>query len=409
MKKSFLTLVCLAMMMAASTSLKAQELSIELNPGWTWICHPGTDTLDFATAFGSFTPAIGDLIKSKWGVALYKGNGQWRGNIAQFYPGQGYRYKSNRTVPVTLTFQVQQPTPQVVVTTSMPTNINTNSATCGGNVASRNGEYVLIILRGICWSTHPNPTFSDNYIEAGNGLGNFSIPMTDLAVGATYHVRTFAVTPTGTSYGEEVSFTTENSGVNHGYVDLGLPSGTLWATCNVGAATPEEYGDYFAWGETRSKFTYDWSTYQYCNGYSSTLTKYCNNSIYGYNGFIDNLTTLLPQDDAATANWGADWRMPTIEEWEELCLNTTSTWSSQNGVNGWLFTASNGNSLFLPAAGYYNIDNLCYVGVYGRYWSSSLNTPPFTAMGFSFLSGSDYVNFYSRYYGRSVRAVRTVH
>ena len=408
MKKPFLTLICLAIMMVASTGLKAQELSIELNPGWTWICHPGTDTLDFATAFGSFTPALGDLIKSKWGVATYVGNGRWRGAISQFYPGHGYRYKSNRTAPVTLTFQVQQPTSQVTVTTSTPTNINTNSATCGGNVASGNGDYVLIILRGICWSTHSNPTFSDNYLEAGNGLGNFTISMTNLAVGTTYYVRTFAVTPTGTSYGEEVNFTTENP-VSHDYVDLGLPSGTLWATCNVGADTPEEYGDYFAWGETHPKVTYNWSTYQYCNGYSNSLTRYCNNASYGYNGFTDNLTTLLPQDDAATANWGADWRMPTKEEWEELCQNTTSTWSSQNGVNGWIFTASNGNSLFLPAAGYYNIDNLCYVHQYGRYWSSSLNTVPYTAMGFSFLSGSDYVNFYSRYYGRSVRAVRNTH
>ena len=408
MKKPFLTLICLAIMMVASTSLKGQELSIELNPGWTWICHPGTDTLDFATAFGSFTPAIGDLIKSKWGVATYVGNGRWRGAISQFYPGHGYRYKSNRTVPVTLTFQVQQPTPQVTVTTSTPINISTNFATCGGNVASGNENYVLILLKGICWSTYPNPTLNDNYIEAGNGLGNFTISMTDLAVSTTYYVRAFAITPTGTSYGEEVNFTTKNP-VSHDYVDLGLPSGTLWATCNVGADTPEEYGDYFAWGEPHPKVTYNWSTYQYCDGNSNTLTKYCNDASYGCNGYTDILTTLLPQDDAATANWGADWRMPTIEEWEELCLNTTSTWSSQNGVNGWIFTASNGNSLFLPAGGYYNNDNLCYVDRYGRYWSSSLNTVPYTAMGFSFLSSGDYVNFYSRYYGRSVRAVRNTH
>ena len=161
---------------------------------------------------------------------------------------------------------------------------------------------------------------------------------------------------------------------DHDYVDLGLPSGTLWATCNVGADNPEDYGDYFAWGETQPKDTYNWSTYQYCNGSSSTLTKYCNNSSYGYNGFTDNLTTLLPEDDAVTANWGADWRMPTKEEWQELYQNTTHTWTTQNGVNGRLFTASNGNSLFLPAAGYRNYSNLGNAGSYGYYWSSSLGT-----------------------------------
>ena len=137
---------------------------------------------------------------------------------------------------------------------------------------------------------------------------------------------------------------------------------------------PEEYGDYFAWGETQPKDTYNWSTYQYCNGNYITLTKYCNNSDYGYNGFTDDLTTPLPEDDAATANWGPDWRMPTMEEWQELLDNTTVTWMQQGGVNGRLFTASNGNSLFLPAAGYRDNSNLYYVGGYGNYWSSSLFT-----------------------------------
>ena len=96
----------------------------------------------------------------------------------------------------------------------------------------------------------------------------------------------------------------------HEYVDLGLPSGTLWATCNVGADTPEGYGDYFAWGETTPKTTYNWNTYKYCNGGEglNTLTKYCSDSNFGYNGFTDNLTVLqLMDDDAATVNWGSGW------------------------------------------------------------------------------------------------------
>ena len=195
---------------------------------------------------------------------------------------------------------------------------------------------------------------------------------------------------------------------DHAYVDLGLPSGLLWATCNIGADAPEDYGFYFAWGETQPKDNYDWNTYQYCNGSSSTLTKYCNKSNYGYNGFTDNLTTLLPEDDAATANWGSDWRMPTKEEFQELYNNTTVTWTTQNGVNGRLFTASNGNSLFLPAAGCRYDGSLNDVGSYGYYWSSSLDTDyPRDAWYFDF--GWDYYGMFSGYrsFGQSVRPVRS--
>ena len=193
------------------------------------------------------------------------------------------------------------------------------------------------------------------------------------------------------------------------YVDLGLPSGLLWATCNVGANTPEEYGDYFAWGETQPKDDYYWSTYQYCMGDANTLTKYCDNPDYGYNGFTDSQTVLLPEDDAATANWGAEWRMATQEEWQELFDNTTQEWTTQNGVNGRLFTAANGASLFLPIAGYRWGDELFGAGGSGYYWSSSLYTDsPRNAWYFSFHLGRYYVDDdYYRSDGRSVRAVRS--
>jgi uncharacterized protein (TIGR02145 family) len=193
------------------------------------------------------------------------------------------------------------------------------------------------------------------------------------------------------------------------YVDLGLPSGLLWATCNVGANAPEDYGDYFAWGETQPKSDYRWDTYQYCNGSENTLIKYCTNSEYGNNGYVDNLTTLLPEDDAATANWGEGWRMPTDGEWQELYNNTTMTWTQQNGVNGRLFTASNGNSLFLPAAGYRPHSSLDYAGSYGDYWSSSLyyTGNPSRAWFFRFHSGNYDMYISLRCYGQSVRAVRS--
>ena len=189
------------------------------------------------------------------------------------------------------------------------------------------------------------------------------------------------------------------------WIDLGLPSGLLWATRNVGATSPEDYGDYFAWGETSPKSVYDWSTYRYCNGDYDQLTKYCSNSSYGYNGFTDNLTILQPSDDAATANYGG--RTPTKEEWEELMDHTTSQWTTQNGVNGLRYTGSNGNSLFLPATGYRWDSSLSDDGSDGHYWSSSLETGyPSGAWHFYFYSDSQGMGTGHRDIGRTVRAVR---
>ncbi|MBP5542263.1 MAG: hypothetical protein J6X88_11560 [Bacteroidales bacterium] len=170
-----------------------------------------------------------------------------------------------------------------------------------------------------------------------------------------------------------------NCNENDDWVDLGLPSGRQWATRNVGASSPTDYGNYYAWGETTPKSVYDWSTYRYCvhnesNGCygSRCLTKYCTDSYHGYNGFTDGLTILQPGDDAATANYGG--RTPTTAEWEELYNNTTSRWMTVNGVNGRCFTGPNGNSLFLPAAGGRSDSSLYDGGSRGYYWSSSLRT-----------------------------------
>jgi len=205
-------------------------------------------------------------------------------------------------------------------------------------------------------------------------------------------------------------FDAQTDANGHEYVDLGLPSGTLWATCNIGATKPEEYGDYFAWGETSTKNTYNWTTYKYSKGDEDELTKYCNNSDFGNNGFTDNLTELQRGDDPATANWGSGWQTPSDEQWEELLANTTSELTTQNGVEGRLFTSKkNGQSLFLPAAGDRWDDELSDVGSRGLYWSSSLDTGyPGNAWDFFFNSGYYGMSYYgSRGDGHSVRAVRS--
>ena len=187
-------------------------------------------------------------------------------------------------------------------------------------------------------------------------------------------------------------------------VDLGLPSGLKWATMNVGATRSEEYGEFFAWGETQPKSNYNWSTYKWCNGSSKTQTKY--NTSSGY-GTVDNKTVLDPEDDAAHVNWGGSWRMPTAAECDELINKCTCTWTTQNGVNGRLVTGPNGKSIFLPAAGGRGDADLGNAGSYGNYWSSSLYTRyQDCAWGIRFVSDYVFRSYgYFRYGGQSVRPV----
>lgn len=189
---------------------------------------------------------------------------------------------------------------------------------------------------------------------------------------------------------------------NHAYINLGLPSGTLWAETNLGAENPEDYGDYYAWGETSHKMTYNWNTYKYYNENSHTLTKYCSNTQYGDNGYSDTLTTLETSDDAATANWGNAWRMPTYDEMNELLNNCTVNLITRNGTNGFLFTGHNGNSIFLPITDGRQ-DSAPYSG--SAYWSSTLRMDhPLIAWTLQNLSEC-YVIATDRYYGLSVRPV----
>ena len=188
-------------------------------------------------------------------------------------------------------------------------------------------------------------------------------------------------------------------------VDLGLS--VKWATCNVGATKPEEYGGYYAWGETEEKEVYDWSTYKWYNGSGDTFTKYCTDSNYGT---VDNKTTLDPEDDVAHVKWGGSWRMPTIDELDELLYNCTWTWATLNGVNGYTVTGSNGNSIFLPAAGMKIGSEFSEEGDYGSsiYWTSSLGShyyPNENCCALYFFLHAAWSSGYPRNDGHTVRPV----
>ena len=198
------------------------------------------------------------------------------------------------------------------------------------------------------------------------------------------------------------------------WVDLGLPSGVLWAKCNLGASAPEEYGNYYAWGEISPKEVYNWNTYRYGTadgeGNLLTLIKYNTHSDYGT---PDSLTILRATDDAATMAFGigSGARTPTKEEWQELIGYSTVEWTTMNGVNGLKFTSiTNGNTLFFPAAGMrYGLELNGVDGCgFGFYWSSSLDTnSPSDAWAFCFDANNPvHVGKSNRRYGFTVRAVR---
>lgn len=176
-------------------------------------------------------------------------------------------------------------------------------------------------------------------------------------------------------------------------VDLGLPSGTKWACCNVGASRPEEYGGYYAWGETEEKNLYDWFTYCHCDGTEST----CHN--------LDCICGT--SHDVAHIKWGGFWQIPTSEQINELIDHTTYRWIELNGVYGGKFTGVNGNSIFLPAAGGRHGSELYSCGKHGLYWSGMQNYNNNDAYILHFDSNfADWCkNYWYRKIGISVRPV----
>ena len=187
--------------------------------------------------------------------------------------------------------------------------------------------------------------WSNNESESGFAYALTSSSSSNISFYTSYNVdlSSFPIRPVANKVDSG-----DDDNESHEYVNLGLPSGLLWATANVGAKRPEDCGSYFAWGETSPKSIYDWSSYKYANGSETAMTKYCNSTSYGnvdYKGVLDE------EDDAATINWGKPWRTPTLKEVQELINYCSWMLTTQNGVSGYKVTGANGNSIFLPAGG----------------------------------------------------------
>jgi len=237
-------------------------------------------------------------------------------------------------------------------------------------------------------------------ITASLSNGSFSYNLSSLAYNTTYYYVAVAKVHDKEFYGEVKTFTTD---LLHA-IDMGTVvngKSIKWASANIGARSPQSFGKYYSWGETETKYSYSWSTYKWCDGSSDSLKKY-NNDIS--KGTVDNKTELDPEDDVAHVELGGNWRMPTDAEWTALLTQCTWTWTTQNGVFGRLVVASNGNSLFLPAA-----SSQCdthVISTSGSYWSSSLDTDnPYCAWSLNFFSGNVYRESNNRCYGFSIRPV----
>ena len=330
-----------------------------------------------------------------------KGNCEFVATLTNLEPGKTYHYRAytfdgmnyNYGEPCSFTIEAAPEYPDLQLSETQISVVKGSSTTV--EITSGSGEYGVTNLNSsIARGTLQGTTVTIDGVAVGNDA---KIVVTDMQTGQQIIITVSVTASSGTETPGEA-------------VDLGLPSGLKWASMNVGASSPEDYGDYFAWGETtpQSSNRYYWDSYKWCNGSSTTLTKYCNNSSYGNDGFTDTKTVLDAEDDAAHANWGGDWRMPTLADFQELIDNTTSEWTTQNGVKGRKFTSNtNGKSIFLPAAGCRWNGELYYTGSSGLYWSSTLGeSGPDNARYLSFYRGYASTRNDGRDDGRSVRPVR---
>lgn len=273
-----------------------------------------------------------------------------------------------------------------VITTAI-TNVEITTAKGGGNVTADGGAEVT--ARGLCWATHMEPTIEDGFLTEGAGLGEFTCDITGLNENTRYYVRAYATNSVGTAYGNVTTLKTTDDGTIAGieYVDLGLS--VRWAPFNIGATSPTECGDYFAWGEIETK------------------TEYTEANSLTHGIYMDDIGG-NPQYDAARAIWGSTWRLPSREEIEEIVAECTWEWTSVDGMNGCKITGPNGNHIFVPAAGCYIGAELKMLGQNGMYHSYKMCGDYVNfSYGFHFGEGDDnyQLDWLYRAYGRSIRPV----
>lgn len=300
------------------------------------------------------------------------------------------------------------------IRTSAATSITTNTLTASVTVSYADNMQSLSQTPevGVCFSSEKaTPTYADERKHLGYSVSSYEFTLYELDPGTTYNFRAYVKLGNDVFYGNMESITTLGEKPSsstyilingHKFVDLGLPSGLLWAHTNVGAASSVDDGDYFAWGETEHKSYYDRSTYKwrdYNEWGDINITKY---------NLTDKKTTLDSEDDVATVNWGAPCRMPDISEFEELVIKCDWAWqSSYNGTSGYLVKGPNGNTIFFPASGERFMDSLFEHGTRGYYRSRSLGLKHYTyARLLNFRSDSvDPTHTNYRWYGSTVRPV----
>ena len=265
------------------------------------------------------------------------------------------------------------PKPELpTVTTNSVSEVTDTTALCVGAVVD-NGN-ADIIAKGFCWGTEQNPTLENNTVvtvttreEAADDF--FTATLSGLTATTEYYVRAYATNSEGTAYGENINFVTleatpeepetpEDPYNGHEYVDMGFQSGVKWATCNVGATTPDGYGEHYAWGDLETKEVYSWR--EGCFTYGKELDDISGN----------------PEYDVATVKWGEKWRMPRLQDMYELVTQCDWIWAG-NGFN--VVSKINGNHIFLPAAGYMNEEvalttqkeGVLDQGTWGYYWTTT--------------------------------------
>ena len=290
------------------------------------------------------------------------------------------------------------------ISTSTPVAVTTSSFQAIVKVSLNNKVKSLSVTPevGVCVSNvNRKPTYEDGHINLGSDMTEYKVNVNNIDPGSTYYYRAY-VKLLGEVYYDNVNSVTTLGATpqytiinGHKFVNLGLPSGLLWAANNIGAATPYAEGDYYAWGETETKAEYSWNTYIVNKKHTKYRSKH-------------GKTVLDPSDDVATVKWGKRCRMPSRSEFQELCSKCSWEWQSDyHGASGYLVIGPNGRSIFFPASGTRGGRILGNHGTHGDYWSNTrCNDSGDNAYYLGSFSSYFSPNYNSsRFYGLCVRPV----